>query len=43
VWRRRKCNQNLMKVLFGKLGLDGTCEKGRYVYDEVSLYGAIAA
>jgi len=42
-WRRRKFNQNLMKLLFGKLGLDRTCEKVRSVYDEVSLYGAIAA
>jgi len=42
-WRRIKFNQSLMKLFFGKLGLDRIREKVRSVYDEVSLYEAIAA
>ncbi|MBE8167299.1 MAG: IS4 family transposase, partial [Shewanella sp.] len=42
-WKRRKFNQHLINLVFGKLGLDLSDEKVSQVYDEISEYGTIAA
>ncbi|MBM7074343.1 hypothetical protein JQC92_20340, partial [Shewanella sp. 202IG2-18] len=42
-WKRRKFNQHLVNLVFGKLGIDVSDEKVSQVYSEISEYGTIAA
>lgn len=42
-WKRRKFNQNLMQVIFKRLGLEQTLTKVSEVYESLTDYGAIAA
>lgn len=42
-WKRKKFNQNFMKIIFGRLGICLKTEKNREIYEKLSDYGAIAA
>ncbi len=42
-WKRRKFNQDLMKIIFSKLELYPSDEKVSQVVSELEEYGAVAA
>jgi len=42
-WKRKKFNQQFMKTIFNKLGVDQSCQKIGKIYRDLSNYGAIAA
>ncbi len=42
-WKRKKMNQNLIKKVFFKLGIDPKSKKVESIYEELSNYGSIAA
>ena len=42
-WKRRKFNQNFMKILFANLGLDLSCKKVFPLFQKLSDYGVIVS
>ncbi|MBB1487529.1 hypothetical protein [Oceanospirillum sediminis] len=42
-WKRRKFNEHLMNRIFDRLGLSLKEKKVMYTYEQLSLYGVIAA